>query len=156
MVDHIDLDSDGGSSGRSSDAERTREDIFGRLGMYESAVRRENETIDQKYHECNWHAHSWQLLPRSKFIGPKPGPTSLVPQRKGLKPHEYFLMFWDDVVKRKLVYESNSYAKYIDPVTGKQKGGPGGGRPITAKEMQQFLGICMLMGVRRQPVIRDY
>jgi hypothetical protein len=72
------------------------------------------------------------------------------------KPVEYFLLYWNDTKQRKLVYESNSYARTWCDKTKKLKGGLEGGKPVTLKEHRQFLGICALMDVRQQPSYRDY
>jgi len=69
---------------------------------------------------------------------------------------EYFSLFWDESLQQKVVKESNDYVDYIDPTTGKQKGGEHGARPITLEEFRQFTSICFLMGVRDQPSIHDY
>lgn len=55
-----------------------------------------------------------------------------------------------------MLVESRAYARWVDPKTRKQKGGPGEGAPITGLEHRRFIGICCLMGVKDQPEIRDY
>ena len=69
---------------------------------------------------------------------------------------ESFLDIWDDVIQRKIVKESNSYAKWTDLATGKRKGGFEIQGKITLREHRQFIGICALMAMRTQPHLRDF
>jgi hypothetical protein len=68
----------------------------------------------------------------------------------------WFLRFWDDRIQRKVVYESNAYASYVDPVTEKRKGGTIPVAPITLREYWQWYGIAILVGIQKQPSIRNY
>ena len=69
---------------------------------------------------------------------------------------DWFLRFWDDRIQRKVVYESNAYVSYVDPITGKRKGGSVSVASITLREYRQWCGIVILMGIRKQPSIRNY
>jgi hypothetical protein len=143
------------NQGSESELEELHQNPLGHIGVYSTMLNEETKSWVDKYHEQNWHAESWQLLPRQKFVGPQPGPRAcLVGAVKS--PVEYFLLYWNDVIQRKLVYESNSYALSWCSKTKKLKGGIGNGKPITLKEHRHFIGICALMGVRKQPHYRDY
>lgn len=72
------------------------------------------------------------------------------------KSIHFFELLWNDAVWTKLVVESNAYARWVNPDTGKQKDGVGGGKPFSRIEHQRFVGIYCLMGVKDQPEIRDY
>lgn len=129
--------------------------LLGEIGQYLDGPEQDEIDLDAKYAECNWHAKTWSLLPRHAFTGKTPRPTTLLSQEL-LEPVEYFTRFWDETLQRKIVRESNDYANYVDPTSGKQKGGEVDAKPITLEEFRQFTGICCLMGVRKQPSIRDY
>ena len=148
----------GGLSMGESDIDPHQDDpvwLLGELGEYPNGPKQEDEDLDAKYAECNWHAKRWSLLPRHAFTGKTPGPTDLLGEEL-LEPVEYFFRFWDETLQRKIVWESNDYANYVDPATGERKGGEVDAKPITLEEFRQFTGICCLMGVRKQSSLRDY
>lgn len=149
---------DGYSDGECTEPNRAEEappTLLGELGLYSDGPREEDEDFLTKYSEANWHAKTWSLLPRQPFIGPTPGPTEQLGSDP-ITPADSFLRFWDERIQRKIVFESNAYADYRDPQSGKRKGGFPPSPPITLAEYRAFCGIVILMGIRKQPTIRAY
>jgi hypothetical protein len=147
----------GVSSGDSDpDDHDTTHLLLAQLGFYAEGPRTEaEEDFAKRYSDANWHAKTWNLLPRNRFSSPLPGPKKDYGQNVP-RPTECFLMLWDDKVQRKIVSESNMYATWVDPKTKKRKGGPVQEPTITLEEFRKFIGICGFMAVREQPQMRDY
>jgi hypothetical protein len=59
--------------------------------------------------DANWHAKSWNLMPRHDFVGPTPGAKH---DYGGLllSPLECCLTLWNDKIQQRIVRESNNYA----------------------------------------------
>lgn len=129
--------------------------LLGELGMYGEGPHPKCESWEDRYQDANWHARSWSLHPRMPFGGPEPGPTVAMGDEERA-PIDYFLLLWDERVQRKVVSQSNLYADYRDPISGKRKGGDEAKTPITLSDHRKFLGICALMAGRRQPSMRSY
>lgn len=155
-----DLGSEAGSFSSGASPFDDQEDdpfaLLGELGVYSLGPNLEMCDLEHKYADSNWHARTWSLLSRFSFAGKTLGTSEHLPSDRLLQPIEYFLLFWDETLQWKIVRESNSYANYVDPATGKRKGGESAARSITLEEFRQFTGICCLMGVQDQPCIRDY
>ena len=129
--------------------------MLGGLGQYTAGpLREEDELFEARYAEQNWHGKYWTLQPRQQFCGPKPG--SKIEYGEPIGPVESFLDIWSDGIQRKIVKESNAYAEWRDPTTGRRKGRLEIQGKITLKEHRQWLGICILMAVRTQPRMRDF
>jgi len=73
-----------------------------------------------------------------------------------LTPTKCFLFIWNEQIQQKIVYESNAYIDYVDSKSRKRKGGVPPSATITLQEYQQFCSIVILMGIRKQPCLRDY
>lgn len=75
--------------------------------------------------------------------------TSLPIHITGLQdptPVKLFQLFWPDHILEHIVYQTNLYAQQEDkPFV-----------PVTTKEMNTFLGINLLMGIKKLPYYRDY
>jgi hypothetical protein len=66
----------GVSSGDSnSDAQESTDVLLTQLGFYTEGPRTQaEEEFAKRYADANWHAKTWNLLPRIPFLGPPPGP----------------------------------------------------------------------------------
>ncbi|KAG0614054.1 hypothetical protein M758_6G147900 [Ceratodon purpureus] len=96
--------------------------VLAGLGEYSAGPRtEEEERFEERYDEKNWHSKTWSLLPRNEFTGPPQG--SKISYSQPLTPLQSFLDIWSGTVQRRIVKESNAYADWIDPKTGKRKGG---------------------------------
>lgn len=137
------------------DKEDTFPGLLGELGVYTEGPRPSYEPLASRYKAENWHAPTWKLEPRKAFIGKTPGLTKEF--GKGTKsPLEIFKLLWDEKIMRKIVRESNKYAFTTCEKTKKLKGGKLGWTPLSIRELRKWLGILVLMGIRRQPKLRDY
>ena len=89
----------GVSSGDSDpDALDTTNVLLAQLGFYTEGPRTQaEEEFAKRYSEANWHAKTWNLLPRTAFCGPPPGPKHDYGQNVPTST-ECFLMLWDDKV----------------------------------------------------------
>ena len=144
--------SDGDSGGSGGEGPRT---LLAGLGQYtEGPAREEEQSFESRFSDSNWDAKSWQLLPREQFTGPPAG--SKIHHTAPIDPVTSFLDIWSDGIQRRIVKESNAYAEWVDPKTGKRKGGRAIEPRITLKEHRRFIGICILMAVRNQPRVRDF
>jgi hypothetical protein len=89
----------GFSTGDSDPDENDTNDILmAEVGEYTFGPRTEEEyEFWRRYAEGNWHAKSWELLPREQFSGSKPGLAhdygATVPS-----PIQCFLLLWDDKI----------------------------------------------------------
>lgn len=161
------IDVEGGSSGCNLDGGNgystgdsnpdpgdTSARLLGQLGVYAFGPRtEEEEKFIDRYADANWHARTWNLLPRHDFSGPTPGPR-IDYAGKMPTPLECFLTLWDNKIQQGVVRESNIYSKLVNPKTGRRKGEPGE-KLITLKDHRQFTGICAFMAIREQPSMRD-
>ncbi|KFM62055.1 PiggyBac transposable element-derived protein 4, partial [Stegodyphus mimosarum] len=74
------------------------------------------------------------------------GPTDEITSIEDAKPMDIFMAFFTAEFMDKLVFETNLYAT--------QKGKPFS--PITLQDMLKFLGINILMGIKKLPSYRDF
>jgi hypothetical protein len=106
------------------------------------------------YCEENWHARTREIYPQHAFCGPEPGPKHGIEDFK-MAPVDFFKLLWTEAIQRKIVQESNRYARSLDPQTGTSVEGRRPVKPITIAEFRKWTGIVILMEVR-QPCMRDY
>jgi hypothetical protein len=108
----------------------------------------------QRYADTFWHCKSWKLLPRKAFTGPPPGLKVQVARRLP-SPIEIFGWIWTERLQRKIVKESNRYAKEKDGSACHVLEGPLWKRRITMGDFRKWCGICAFMAVRCQPSVQD-
>lgn len=70
------------------------------------------------------------------------------PPSKLLGPYQYFTMFIDAEIVKDIVYQTNKYSG--------QKSKSGESIDVTTFEMEQFLGILLLMGIHKVPSYRAH
>ena len=106
------------------------------------------------YDETNWCSDDVKLRgTRDCFLGPKPGPNP--PESEFLPtPYRLFMLFWAPNIHERICNETNRYSKTKLP-DGKTKGGHNWTK-LTVTDLKAWLGILILMGIKRLPRIHHY
>lgn len=106
------------------------------------------------YDESNWCSDDVKLRgTRDCFLGPKPGPN--LPESEFLPtPYRLFMLFWAPDILEHICNETNRYSRTKLP-NGKTKGGRNWTK-LTVTDLKAWLGILILMGIKRLPRIRHY
>ena len=95
---------------------------------------------------------------RDNFTGPTPGLKSPMPNGIPL-PHSVFDMYWTDAVVDRIVLETNRYARAVLPARDNELPRTKGGtswKDVNRADIRGWLGICILMGCKRLPSVRQY
>ncbi|KAK7474848.1 hypothetical protein BaRGS_00033920 [Batillaria attramentaria] len=71
------------------------------------------------------------------------------------KPVDFFYLFWDDTMWRRLLVETNRYHDQQVRQKGVAPSAPTW-KPITNEEMKTFIGLILMMGIIRLPQRNDY
>ena len=120
-------------------------------------VRLDMEQLRAFYCAESWNSDRVSLLgSRDNFCGPPPG-FRLPPKSALPKPEDVFELYWTEETLARIVLETNRYAREL-------KGGTGDSRTrgglkwhdVCVAELRAWLGICILMGVKRLPCVRHY
>ena len=80
-----------------------------------------------------------------KFSGPRTGPAHAVRTMPNMK--SLFHKFFTPMYLRKICKETNHYVASIDPETQSTRG-PHDWWKLGVNELEAWLGICMLMGIK--------
>ena len=111
------------------------------------------------YRKGSWNSASVDFVrSRDNFTGPMPGLKSPMPNGVPL-PHTVFDMYWTDAVVDRIVIETNRYARAVLPSQDNELPRTKGGRSwkdVNRVEIRGWLGICILMGCKRLPCVRQY
>ena len=108
------------------------------------------------YRDENWgHWHSELLGDRSEFTGPHPGPLQRY-TRNVQQPIYFFNLFWDTHTMQVLVGETNRYARHARAKKPHLTNGGVQWYDTDEQELRAWLGLCILMGQKLTPCIRDY
>jgi len=78
------------------------------------------------------------------------GVPDFIKNMDNVTPYDLFSLFITPQFTDHLVFQTNLYAEQIKVTTGKQY------VPTNAKEINAFLGINLLMGIKRSPSYKDY
>lgn len=78
------------------------------------------------------------------------GPTSLVKDLDDINPQNLFKVFISDEIIDNIVFQTNLYAEQIFQKTGKVY------KPTSRSEVNTFIGMNILMGIKCMPSYRDY
>lgn len=112
--------------------------------------------FDHRYAPQHWEDLSTSLIPnRFPFIGPTPGPV----RRQSCRPigvNTFFEPYWPVETLAEICNQTNRYARqprYSNPA--KTNGGPNWS-DVSVKELRCWLGICILMGLKKLPNTRLY
>ena len=117
------------------------------------------EQLASYYRKDSWNSSSVDFVrSRDNFTGPTPGLKS--PNTKGVPlPHTVFDLYWTDACLDRIVLETNRYARAILPPVDSEeprtKGGPMW-KDVDRSDIRGWLGICILMGCKRLPSVRQY
>lgn len=153
-----DIPSDGGSvDGLDSESEECSEngveDNNGEnipLIIYDNIVEEAddpfgNEPADNEFFDPLWINEIMPDLEIQEFIG-NAGPTETITDIENPSPIDIYRNLFPDYLIDRIVFETNLYAT--------QKGKPY--VPTTDNEIRTFIGISILMGIKKLPYYRDY
>jgi hypothetical protein len=115
--------------------------------------------LAEYYRKESWNSTRVDFVrSRDNFTGPTPGLKS--PMRSGIpQPHSVFDLYWSDAVLDRIVLETNRYARSILPTVDNELPRTKGGRSwkdVNRSDIRAWLGICILMGCKRLPSVRQY
>ena len=108
------------------------------------------------YRAESWNEDKVSLLgSRDNFCGPQPGYRRGGEGVPGVT--EVFDLYWTPETLRRIVVETNRYAREGSGIASdsRTKGGPRW-KDVTVSELRAWLGVCILMGVKRLPAVRHY
>jgi hypothetical protein len=122
-------------------------------------VHMDNAQLAVHYRKESWNSGSVDFVrTRDNFTGPTPGLKS--PAAEGVPmPHAVFDLYWTDDCVDRIVEETNRYARAELPPLHNEEPRTKGGRAwkdVNRTEIRGWLGICILMGCKRLPSIRQY
>ena len=122
-------------------------------------VHMDSEQLAEYYRKESWNSSSVDFVrSRDNFTGPTPGLKSRYAQGVP-QPHTMFNMYWTDACVDRIVAETNMYAgavlPHVENEAPRTKGGPTW-RDVDRDEIRGWLGICILMGCKRLPSVRQY
>ena len=117
------------------------------------------DQLAQYYRKDSWNSGSVDFVrTRDNFTGPTPGLKSLGPEGIPL-PHTVFDLYWSDACVDRIVLETNRYARAVQPPVENELPRTKGGRSwkdVNRADIRGWLGICILMGCKRLPSVRQY
>ena len=117
------------------------------------------EQLEQYYRRASWSSASVDLVrSRDNFMGPTPGLKQTDPS-KVPKPERVFNMYWSEETLERIVLETNRYARGgLRQRAGEQPRTRGGEtwKDVDVADIRAWLGICILMGCKRLPCVRNY
>ncbi|XP_062538282.1 piggyBac transposable element-derived protein 3-like [Armigeres subalbatus] len=88
----------------------------------------------------------WHRLNNDEREAPFCPMTLPVPPAKAVTPYQYFKRFFTDAIIQNITEQTNLYSE--------QKLGDGNSIDVTKHEIEQFLGILVLMGIHKVPSYR--
>lgn len=100
------------------------------------------------YKPPKWSS-DFRPTPPPDFLHPS-GVPDFIKNIQNPTPYELFRLFITDDFSDHLVFQTNLYAEQIKVSKGKQY------VPTNAKEINAFLGLNLLMGIKRSPSYKDY
>jgi hypothetical protein len=124
-----------------------------------SPVHMDTTQLAQYYRKESWSSSNVDFVrSRDNFTGPEPGLKSC--RSAGVPmPHAIFDLYWTDDVVDRIALETNRYARAVLPPVGNElprtKGGPKW-LDVTHSDIRGWMGICILMGCKRLPSVRQY
>ena len=122
-------------------------------------VHMEVDQLAAYYRKESWNSSSVDFVrSRDNFTGPTPGLR--YPRPEGIpQPHMVFDLYWTDACVDRIVLETNRYARAVLPPVDNElprtKGGPTW-KDVNRSDIRGWLGICILMGCKRLPSVRQY
>ena len=122
-------------------------------------VRLEPPELAHHYRKQSWNSASVGFVgSRDNFTGPIPGLKCGRPEGVP-RPETVFELYWSDATVDRIVLETNRYARTFLPPRGDNPARTKGGsdwEDVDRNEIKGWLGICILMGCKRLPSIRQY
>ena len=117
------------------------------------------EQLAEYYRPTSWNSGSVDYVrSRDNFTGPTPGLKSTNTQGVPL-PHAVFDLYWTDATIDRIALETNRYARaplpQVENEVPRTKGGPTW-KDVARSDIRGWLGICILMGCKRLPSVRQY
>ena len=122
-------------------------------------VHMESAQLAEYYRKESWNYGSVDFVrTRDNFTGPTPSLKS--PRLEGVPlPHTVFDLYWTDACVDRIVLETNRYARAVLPPVENELPRTKGGRAwkdVNRSDIRGWLGICILMGCKRLPSVRQY
>lgn len=96
-----------------------------------------------------WSKNNNKTYETPQFIGPE-GPTSVIENLIYCSPVTVFNALFNDEIWNLIVFQTNLYAQQIQTKTGKSF------TKTNLSEIKTFIGINLLMGIKKQCSYRDY
>lgn len=122
-------------------------------------VHMDNKQLAEYYRKESWSLSSVDFVrTRDNFTGPEPGLKCCEPDGVPL-PHAVFDLYWTDACVDRIALETNRYARAFLPPVGNELPRTKGGRAwkdVSRSDIRGWLGICILMGCKRLPSMRQY
>ena len=119
----------------------------------------DSDQLAEYYRKESWNSASVDFVrSRDNFTGPQPGLKSHGAPGIPL-PQTVFDMYWTDAVVDRIVLETNRYARAVMPSPENEEPRTKGGRSwkdVNRSDIRGWLGICILMGCKRLPGVRQY
>ena len=122
-------------------------------------VHMDSEQLAEYYRKESWNSSSVDFVrTRDNFTGLTPGLKSRNTQGVPL-PHTVFDLYWTNAYVDRISLETNRYVRAILPPVENEvprtKGGPTW-KDVNRSDIRGWLGICILMGCKRLPNVRQY
>ena len=122
-------------------------------------VHMDSDQLAEYYRKESWNSSSVDFVrTRDNFTGPTPGLKRRHAQGPP-QPHTVFNLYWTDACLDRIVVETNRYARTptmsVENEQPRTKGGPTW-KDVTRSDIRGWLGICILMGCKRLPSVRQY
>jgi hypothetical protein len=122
-------------------------------------VHMDSEQLAEYYRKESWNSSSVDFVrTRDNFTGPTFGLKRRYAQGPP-QPHTMFNLYWTDACVDRIVVETNRYARApimsAENEAPRTKGGPTW-KDVTRSDIRGWLGICILMGCKRLPNVRQY
>lgn len=109
-----------------------------------SSESEDESVIDATPQNLTWsHVNSYKDIPSFTL---DTGPSSLVKNLTDPSPYDLFSLLFDEQIINEIVFQTNLYAQQ----SGKRY------VPVSSTEINAFLGINLLMGIKKSPSYRDY
>lgn len=112
--------------------------------------------FEHRYAAQHWEEVSTTLLPnRIAFCGPSPGPVKCL-RRRPSSVLEFFDPFWAPETLKVICDETNRYARQPSYRNPARLNGGVNWVDVTPSDIRCWLGICILMGLKKLPNNRQY
>lgn len=109
-----------------------------------------NATINQAYKPPKWSRYKDSIASARSVFEEACGPADFVKHLDTPQPGNLFRLFLTDDLIEHTVFQTNLYAEQTHLQSGKQY------LPYNKSEIELFLGLNLIMGIKRLPSYRDY